>query len=139
MTRDWRALTPFPSDGSIYLLNLSSHKTDSLSTSSIFLKCFQASFRVGSCWVLIANTFISPHQQSVLQSTTFKLVWVLFLINFHLWDCPTFYSFSFSSFAKLLRHQKVFTTTSMENDNFSYNLQITKERDLKAGIWGVGA
>ena len=29
-------------------------------------------FRVGSCWVFIANTFFSPHQQSVLQSTTFR-------------------------------------------------------------------
>ena len=27
---------------------------------------------VGSCWVFIANTFFSPHQQSVLQSTTFR-------------------------------------------------------------------
>ena len=29
-------------------------------------------FRVGSCWVFIANTFFSPHQQSVLQGTTFR-------------------------------------------------------------------
>ena len=28
--------------------------------------------RVGSCWVFIANTFFSPHQQSVLQGTTFR-------------------------------------------------------------------
>ena len=29
-------------------------------------------FRVGSCWVFIANIFVSPHQQTVLQSTTFR-------------------------------------------------------------------
>ena len=29
-------------------------------------------FRVGSCRVFNANTFFSPHQQSVLQSTTFR-------------------------------------------------------------------
>ena len=31
-----------------------------------------AEFRVGSCWVFIANIFVSPHQQTVLQSTTFR-------------------------------------------------------------------
>ena len=31
--------------------------------------CF---FPVGSCWVFIANIFVSPHQQTVLQSTTFR-------------------------------------------------------------------
>ena len=30
-----------------------------------------SNFRVGSCWVFIANIFVSPHQQTVLQSTTF--------------------------------------------------------------------
>ena len=35
-------------------------------------------FRVGSCWVFIANIFVSPHQQTFLQSTAFQnslLVW----------------------------------------------------------------
>ena len=29
-------------------------------------------FKVGSCWVFIANIFVSPHQQTVLQSSYFK-------------------------------------------------------------------
>ena len=31
-----------------------------------------AYFRADSCWVFIANTFFSSHQQSVLQGTTFR-------------------------------------------------------------------
>ena len=37
-------------------------------TRTLSMSCF----RVGSCWVFIANTFFSSHQQSVLQSTTFR-------------------------------------------------------------------
>ena len=39
---------------------------------SLFLSSLQTDlehFRVGSCWVFIANIFVSPHQQTVFQST----------------------------------------------------------------------